>query len=122
MRAWSTLLLIISGLYGAAGVALSAYAAHLAGGENLTTAAQFLLFHAALIAALSVNPPQGRTALVSGSIIALGTLLFSGDLTLRVVAGVKIWAMAAPTGGSLLILGWLSLAGWGIARFLRRDA
>jgi len=40
----------------------------------------------------------------------LGTLLFSGDLTARAFAGGRLFPMAAPSGGSLMILSWIALA------------
>jgi uncharacterized membrane protein YgdD (TMEM256/DUF423 family) len=33
--------------------------------------------------------------------------LFSGDIAARVLMGGRLFPMAAPIGGSLLILGWL---------------
>lgn len=52
-----TILIFAGGLMGASGVALSAYGAH-AGGGNVTTAAQFLLFHAPLFVALVLISTQ----------------------------------------------------------------
>ena len=43
-----------------------------------------------------------------GFVIAAG--LFAGDLTLRQYAGHGLFPMAAPTGGTLLIVSWLVLA------------
>jgi uncharacterized membrane protein YgdD (TMEM256/DUF423 family) len=40
----------------------------------------------------------------------LGTLLFSGDVALRAVTGERLFANAAPIGGTILILAWLMLA------------
>ena len=40
----------------------------------------------------------------------LAASLFAGDLTLRQYAGHSLFPMAAPTGGTLLILSWLALA------------
>jgi uncharacterized membrane protein YgdD (TMEM256/DUF423 family) len=36
--------------------------------------------------------------------------LFAGDLSLRQYAGHGLFPMAAPTGGTLLILSWLAVA------------
>jgi uncharacterized membrane protein YgdD (TMEM256/DUF423 family) len=106
MTRWSTLLIVLAGLLGSAGVALAAWAAHRSGGENLMTAALFLLLHAAPVLAIALAPPR-RALLIAASILVLGVTLFSGDLSLRYIANLKPWPMAAPTGGSLLILGWL---------------
>ena len=107
------LLIALAGLSGALGVGLSAAAAHITGG-NLTTAAQFLLFHApgllalaALIAAGAVHPTLAQ---VAGYILVLGLVLFCGDLSRRAFAGVALFPRAAPMGGILLMLGWILVA------------
>ena len=98
-----------AGLYGAAGVALSAVAAHRAGGETLAIAANFLLLNAAALLALSLARAS-RPALAGGFALALGALLFSGDLAIRALFGVVLWRLAAPTGGMILIAAWLWLS------------
>ena len=40
----------------------------------------------------------------------IAAALFAGDLTLRQYAGHSLFPMAAPTGGTLLIVSWLVLA------------
>jgi uncharacterized membrane protein YgdD (TMEM256/DUF423 family) len=40
----------------------------------------------------------------------LGTFLFSGDIALRAFSGHRLFPMAAPMGGSLMIVAWLSFA------------
>jgi len=107
------LLIAAAGLSGALGVGLSAAAAHITGG-NLTTAAQFLLFHApgllalsALIATGSVHPTLAQ---VAGYVLILGLALFCGDLSRRAFAGVALFPRAAPVGGILLMLGWILVA------------
>jgi uncharacterized membrane protein YgdD (TMEM256/DUF423 family) len=102
-------LIAIAGIYGSAGVALAAWASHRAGGESLMTAAYFLLLHAGPILAVGLAPAR-RRMLAGALILALGAALFSGDLALRGMAGLKPWPMAAPAGGLLLIFGWLWLA------------
>jgi uncharacterized membrane protein YgdD (TMEM256/DUF423 family) len=110
MRLWIMGLGAIAGLFGAAGVALAAAGAHLAGGAVVTTAADFLLFHAGALVALSLAAgllPRSGLLCVAASAIALGTTLFSGDLAIRGLAGATPVRLAAPTGGMLLIAGWL---------------
>ncbi|MBZ6076549.1 DUF423 domain-containing protein [Microvirga puerhi] len=108
------LLLVAAGLAGCLGVALSAAAAHVTGGGNLLTAAQFLLFHAPALLALSALGAGGllhpRLARLSGVVLLLGLVLFCGDLSRRTLSGLPLVPMAAPTGGVLLMIGWL-LAG-----------
>lgn len=112
MTLWTRILLVFAGLMGAAGVAAAAAAAHVGGGANLETAAHFLLFHASALvglSALGLMLGRGRAVLYLGaSTIALGTLLFSGDLASRALMEVKLLGGSAPFGGSLMILGWLT--------------
>ncbi|MFG1183580.1 MULTISPECIES: DUF423 domain-containing protein [Xanthobacter] len=114
MDLWTRLLVLLAGLFGAAGVAAAAAAAHVGGGTNLETASHFLLFNAATLAALvalALQLTRGGVLLkVGASAIALGTLLFSGDLAARALMDVKLLGGSAPFGGSLMILGWLMVA------------
>jgi uncharacterized membrane protein YgdD (TMEM256/DUF423 family) len=120
MRIWSALLLSLAGLCGAAGVGLAAVATHRALGPNATTAAQFLLIHAAALAGLAVGGASAsRGQLFAASLLGLGVVLFAGDLALLALVGSSPWRMAAPTGGTLMILGWLVLALVGLARLRR---
>ena len=117
MSFWSRLLLFLSGLMGAAGVALSAYAAHAEGGANLTTAATFLMIHAAAVAGLCAGGATRRGLLQAATLLVIGVILFSGDITLRTLTVASPWRMAAPTGGVMMIVGWLWLS---VAAFLGR--
>ena len=113
MRFWTAFLASLACLYGAGGVALAAAAAHVAGGGSAATAANFLLFHAGAIAALAFAAAASRRALplcLAASLIALGVALFSGDLAARGLAGVSLVRIMAPTGGMLMIAGWLAAA------------
>ena len=100
----------IGALYAAAGIALSAFAAHAsAGGDasRLQTAALFAFGNGAALAALA-NVQANRPTRIALLAIAAGVLLFSGSLVGRVVSG---WpAPFAPLGGMLLIGGWLLFA------------
>jgi uncharacterized membrane protein YgdD (TMEM256/DUF423 family) len=112
MRLWTMILAGLAGLLGAAGVGAAAAAAHITAAATLHTAADFLLFHAAAllgIVALAHTTPH-RGLLVAGSLIGLGTVLFSGDLALRALADVRLIPLAAPTGGMMLIAGWIVTA------------
>jgi uncharacterized membrane protein YgdD (TMEM256/DUF423 family) len=97
-----------AGALGSAGVALSAAAAH-AGGGNIATAANFLLFHAPAFLALGLLG-AGKVLRAGGWILLVGVLLFSGDLLARHYLGDRLFPMAAPAGGTLMILGWLVIA------------
>lgn len=110
MNRWSLVLAGYAGLLGACGIGAGAAAAHISGGGPLDTAANYLLIHAAAIAAISLNRASGRTFLGSATVLAAGITLFSGDLALRALLGMKIFPMAAPLGGMILIAGWLTLS------------
>jgi uncharacterized membrane protein YgdD (TMEM256/DUF423 family) len=102
------LLVLAAGLCGAAGVALLAVAAH-AGGGNVETAASMLVMHAP--AFLAIGLLGASRVLRAGSFVLLfGLLLFAGDLVMRHYAGARLFPMAAPIGGGLLIFGWLIIA------------
>ena len=108
------LYLILASLFGLAGVALLAAAAHGGSDERLRTAGEFCLFHApAILAAttlhrLSLLPRRLGPAAIA--VLILGVVLFTGDLATRGFAGRALFPMAAPIGGSLTMLGWLLLA------------
>ena len=107
-------LLGLAGLMGVFGVIVSAAAAHGAPESGLGNAGAMLLFHAAALvggtAALHAGlfwRPLGLAALCG---FALGAALFAGDIAARAYLGHRLFPMAAPTGGSILIAGWLALA------------
>ena len=117
------LLIAFAGIVGALGVALSAVGAHHPQGANLVTAAQFLLFHAPVFLALSIIahlktlPRWGLV--VTALLLGLGVKFFAGDLAARVFLGNRLFPMAAPIGGSLMIIGWLWLGISGLVSALR---
>jgi uncharacterized membrane protein YgdD (TMEM256/DUF423 family) len=119
MQRSNLLIVSLAALEGAAGVALSAAAAHISSAANLDTASRFLMIHAAaalgLGALLAAKPPLARWLTgVSFALIA-GVALFSGDLVARTFAGDRLFPYAAPIGGSLTIASWLALAIWALA-------
>jgi uncharacterized membrane protein YgdD (TMEM256/DUF423 family) len=96
------------GLAGAAGVAISALAAH-RGGHDSGIAASFLVMHAPALLAIGFFGRR-RFLTAGGSILLAGLLLFCGDLLMRDFAGGRLFPMAAPIGGTAMILGWLVVA------------
>ena len=120
----SGIMIVIAGIMGAGGVALAAAAAHAAPGAGLDSAASMLLFHAAAAVAGVVAVNQGLVSRPLGlaAIAAwqLGAVLFAGDVALRVLAGARLFPMAAPAGGLILIAGWLLLALAAILFLLRQ--
>lgn len=102
------LLAFLGGLCGVFGVALSAAAAH-RGGAFIGTAANFLLFHASALLAIGLAG-QNRWLRLGGFVLAVGLMLFCGDLLTRDLLGNRFFPFAAPAGGTLLIVGWLGIA------------
>lgn len=104
----------VAGLMGAAGVVLAALSAHEPDAARLGAASSMLLFHATVIigAVLLVDRSFAQRHIGFAAMLAFvaGAGLFAGDLVLRQFAGRGLFPMAAPTGGTLLILGWLALA------------
>ncbi|MBR1217414.1 DUF423 domain-containing protein [Bradyrhizobium sp. U87765 SZCCT0131] len=104
----------IAALMGAAGVVLAALSAHEPDAARLGSASSMLLFHAVVIigTVLLVNGgfAQRHIGLTAALAFVAGAGLFAGDLVLRQFAGQGVFPMAAPTGGTLMILGWLALA------------
>ena len=107
-KASSRALVFAGGLCGAAGVGLSAAAAHL-GGAFTGTVASFLLAHAPVFVAVGLTGGN-RIARIACLVLAVGLVLFCGDLLMRDFGGMRLIAMAAPAGGTLLLAGWLVLA------------
>jgi uncharacterized membrane protein YgdD (TMEM256/DUF423 family) len=112
-------LLILAGLMGACGVGLAAAAAHGTSTAGLDSAAWLLLFHAIAILGAAALADQGQLwrplALAAMLCFVAGSALFSGDIALRAFAGHRLFPMAAPSGGTLLLIGWLVLAAAALA-------
>jgi uncharacterized membrane protein YgdD (TMEM256/DUF423 family) len=99
----------LGGLFGAAGIAAYAAAAHSAEG-HMATIAPILFIHAPAFLALSLLAKVSRPAYFGAWVLVLGLLFFIGDLVSRDVTGDRLFAFAAPLGGTLLILGWIVVA------------
>jgi uncharacterized membrane protein YgdD (TMEM256/DUF423 family) len=108
------ILIILAAIMGADGVILAAASAHQPDASRLASASSMLLFHATAVLAVvalaehSVIDVRIGIAAASGFVIAAA--LFAGDLTLRQYAGHGLFPLAAPSGGTLLIVSWLALA------------
>jgi uncharacterized membrane protein YgdD (TMEM256/DUF423 family) len=104
--------LITAGALGATGVALGAFGAHalkvqlgqipeaLAWWNTATT---YLLIHAVAVGAISGG---GRWSTIFWSI---GAVIFSATLFAMALGAPRWLGAITPLGGSLLIIGWLSL-------------
>ena len=119
LRMIQRILILAAGLCGAGGVAVSAAAAH-GGGGNTSTAASFLLMHAPVFLAIGLTGAN-RLLCGGGLTLLVGLLVFAGDLLMRDHAGVRLFPMAAPAGGMLLIAGWLIVAASAFGKISRTD-
>jgi uncharacterized membrane protein YgdD (TMEM256/DUF423 family) len=108
------ILVVLAAIMGADGVILAALSAHLPDATRLGSASSMLLFHAAAVLGTVALAERGVIQLEIGLLAASGFVvaaaLFATDLTLRQFADHSLFPMAAPTGGTLLILSWLALA------------
>ncbi len=106
-------LVVLAGLMGAAGIWLSAAGAHSYPNAKLDVAGTMLLLHAAAVAAAVALNAQGLLwrplALIASGGMALGAVLFAGDLGMRAYMGSRLFPGAAPAGGFVLLLSWLAL-------------
>jgi uncharacterized membrane protein YgdD (TMEM256/DUF423 family) len=124
--------LLLGAISGLLAVALGAIGAHLLkstlktqGYEGLAlleklapweTAAHYQLVHAVVLIAIGLLAQRrgGLAINLAGTVMTLGTLLFSGCLYGWVLGGPRWLVMVVPVGGSLLIAGWacLAVAAW----------
>lgn len=98
-----------AGFCGAAAMASYAASAH---GDHalLATVAPILLGHAAAFLAFAFLSARSRPLYWSAVLILVGVALFAGDLILRDLTGNKLFPMAAPLGGTVMIAGWIMTA------------
>jgi uncharacterized membrane protein YgdD (TMEM256/DUF423 family) len=108
-RTW----IILGALAGFGAVAMAAVAAH---GTTDPTALRIVSsgvqmqgWHAlALIGVALWAPNGGRLAHAAGAAFIVGLILFCGAVYAHGLAGISL-GIIAPTGGTLLMLGWLVL-------------
>ena len=114
MNGLPRLLTGLAAIMGGCGVMLAAAAAHLPDAARLGAASSMLLFHAtAVLATIALADRaivHARIGIAAAAGFVIAASLFAGDLTVRQYAGHGLFPMAAPTGGTLLILSWLVLA------------
>ncbi|GGC95598.1 DUF423 domain-containing protein [Halopseudomonas salina] len=121
------LLLLLASFSGFTGVALGAFGAHGLRDklpENLLnafqTGVQYQLWHTAAlmgIALLLLRWPESTLFKVSGGLLVLGILLFSGSLYAMALSGIGRLGIITPFGGLSFLLAWLCL-GAGVWRHL----
>jgi uncharacterized membrane protein YgdD (TMEM256/DUF423 family) len=108
------ILVALAGVMGADGVILAAASAHQADAARLAAASSMQLFHATAILGVVALVERGlinaRLGHAAGFGFVVASTLFAGDLALRQYAGHSLFPLAAPTGGTLLIVSWLVVA------------
>lgn len=118
MRFW----VLIAALNGLMAVALGAYAAHGLAADAYAQslaerASQYQLVHAlALLAADRLAADRRRLAHGAAAAFTLGIALFSGSLYLKALTGELAAPLVTPTGGMVIMLAWLALAGSALSR------
>ena len=108
------ILIVLAGVMGADGVILAAASAHQPDASRLASASSMLLFHATAILGIVALAERAivhaRIGVAAAFGFVIASALFAGDLSLGQYAGHSLFPMAAPTGGTLLILSWLAVA------------
>jgi uncharacterized membrane protein YgdD (TMEM256/DUF423 family) len=110
-RTW----IVLGALTGLTTVAMAALAAHGLSGldpaalATLRSGIEIAGWHAPALLACGLWAPRGgKLADWAGAAFALGIVLFCGALYALALGGTHL-AMAAPAGGTLLMIGWLLL-------------
>jgi uncharacterized membrane protein YgdD (TMEM256/DUF423 family) len=107
------ILIALAGVMGAAGIVLTAAAAHSKPGVGLDSAGYLLLIHAVAVIAGCAALRFGLLLRPLGLIVlwgfVAGAALFAADVAARAYLGGRLFPFAAPTGGIIMILAWLVL-------------
>lgn len=117
-------LIALAGIMGAAGVMLAAAGAHGKPDAGLDSAGYLLLIHAAATLAGAVAARQGiilrPLALIALWGFVAGAGLFAADVAARAWLGSRLFPFAAPAGGTILIIAWLTLTAAALAALAGR--
>ncbi|KZL21782.1 hypothetical protein PsAD2_00203 [Pseudovibrio axinellae] len=113
--------LALGGICGVVAILSSAAASHAIDNQYLMTISQITMMHAAAFVGLGVAHGITSSRGISFAMLLLfaGVGLFCGDLAQRLFVGEKLFDFAAPTGGMLMILGWLTVFLCGLSRMMR---
>ncbi len=121
MSRWAYIIVGLAALTGAVGVMEAAASAHAISDPLLKTSANLLIVNAAAeigIAGFALARSH-RLALLGATVLLAGSVLFCGELSAHVFLGRRYFALAAPIGGTSMIIGWLIVAVSAFASFLR---
>ena len=112
--------MFLGGINATIAIALGAFGAHGLKGRltpelfhTFETGTRYHLIHALglIIVGLLLHGFERSSLLhISGGIMLLGIVLFSGSLYLITFTGVRAWGSVAPLGGISFMLSWLLLA------------
>jgi uncharacterized membrane protein YgdD (TMEM256/DUF423 family) len=105
--------IILGSLAGCGAVAMAAFAAHGIADPSalrvVSSGVQMQGWHALALLGVGLWAPRGGwLAHAAGAAFAVGLVLFCGSVYALGLAGMS-WGLLAPTGGILLMLGWLLL-------------
>ena len=102
------LVLAAAGLIGAVGVIAAAASSHSEQSRNLGAIAAIGLAHGPALLGLALAG-RGRVLSAAAALLAVGTIVFCGDLGMREWQGHGLFPGAAPLGGVGMIGGWLAV-------------
>ncbi len=106
----SRILIAGAGILGFAGVAAAAAGAHATGDPRLGgSVALICLTHAPVLLALGLQAKIRLLPELSALLLFVGAALFSADISMRVFDYGRLFPMAAPTGGVVMLAGWAVL-------------
>ncbi len=122
MSKWAYTLAGFAAPSGAAGVTEDAAAAHAIADPLLKLSGDFLIVNAAAVIAIGALALAGRHRwlLLGATILLAGSFLFCGEISAHVFLGRKFVPLAAPIGGALMIVGWLTAAAAAFAYMFRQ--
>lgn len=108
--------LLLAAIFGFIGVAMGAFGAHGLKAvlsdyqlDIFKTAVQYQMWHALLLLAIALMPPQ-KWLCWAGWCLVIGTVLFSGSLYALAISGLRWLGMITPLGGVAFLMAWALLA------------
>ncbi|WP_102867809.1 DUF423 domain-containing protein [Pseudovibrio exalbescens] len=112
--------LALGGASGVISILTAAASSHAYGSQLLITISQMTMLHAGAFVALGLALAISHSRLLGFAILIIfaGLGLFCGDLAFRWFSGTRLFPMAAPTGGFMMIVGWLFVFLAGLVRVL----
>lgn len=122
-------ILIASGLLGFSAIALGAYGDHglrgtidAAAMHSFETALRYHLLHAIALLAVGIGlaaalpAPVRKRLFWAGTVMLIGTLVFSGSIYASVLMEIQSITMLTPIGGITLMASWLLLVWAGMVK------